>query len=161
MFYAQGIHIRKALKSNKAEGKKMGDAETSQQQTYVEPSGLDKELKSTLAAVRKCKGVQSYSLSTRDGVPKGSYKLCDETHEETLDIMSATIYGAAITAQGELRKKEPKYVKVDAPEGALVIFKIQNYVLGINIGKDSEAETLSELEKIILNLENNGTNPTQ
>ena len=69
-----------------------------------------------LHEIKKLDGVDATAVVSRDGILVGA-EIPPEVHGETFAIMSATMLGAAITANSELNKNMPTKVIVESDDG--------------------------------------------
>jgi hypothetical protein len=73
-----------------------------------------------LRELKKVGGVEASAVVSRDGILMAS-DIPDDVHGETFAIMSATMLGAAITANSELRKKLPDRIVVESTDGRTIV----------------------------------------
>jgi predicted regulator of Ras-like GTPase activity (Roadblock/LC7/MglB family) len=73
-----------------------------------------------LRELKKVGGVEASAVVSRDGILMAS-DIPDDVHGETFAIMSATMLGAAITANSELRKKLPERIVVESSDGRTIV----------------------------------------
>jgi len=73
-----------------------------------------------LRELKKVGGVEASAVVSRDGILMAS-DIPDDVHGETFAIMSATMLGAAITANSELRKKLPERIIVESSDGRTIV----------------------------------------
>ena len=73
-----------------------------------------------LRELKKAGGVEASAVVSRDGILMAS-DIPDDVHGETFAIMSATMLGAAITANSELRKKLPERIIVESDDGRTIV----------------------------------------
>lgn len=73
-----------------------------------------------LKELRKAIPLDASAVVTRDGILMAS-DIPDNVHGETFAIMSATMLGAAITANSELRKGAPKKIVVESDDGKTIV----------------------------------------
>lgn len=73
-----------------------------------------------LRELKKVSGIEASAVVSRDGILMAS-DIPDDVHGETFAIMSATMLGAAITANSELRKKLPERIIVESGDGRTVV----------------------------------------
>jgi predicted regulator of Ras-like GTPase activity (Roadblock/LC7/MglB family) len=73
-----------------------------------------------LRELKKVGGIEASAVVSRDGILMAS-DIPDDVHGETFAIMSATMLGAAITANSELRKKLPERIIVESGDGRTVV----------------------------------------
>jgi len=86
-------------------------------------------------------GVTDYILISNEGVPLSGSIVNKHMHEETLAIMTATMYGAAATANGELRKGSPNYVSLGSEDAISIITKVgKGHILLVSGKPDLEAQ---------------------
>jgi len=77
-------------------------------------------LQPILADLRAIKGVEAVAVVSRDGLLLAA-DVPNDVHGETFAIMSATMLGAAITANSELNKNMPHKVVVHSEDGHTTI----------------------------------------
>ncbi len=73
-----------------------------------------------LRELKKIGGIEASAVVSRDGILMAS-DIPDDVHGETFAIMSATMLGAAITANSELRKKQPDRIIVESGDGRTIV----------------------------------------
>ena len=73
-----------------------------------------------LQEIKKHEGVDATAVVSRDGILVGA-EIPPEVHGETFAIMSATMLGAAITANSELNKNMPSKVIVESDDGFTIV----------------------------------------
>jgi hypothetical protein len=73
-----------------------------------------------LRELKKVGGIEASAVVSRDGILMAS-DIPDDVHGETFAIMSATMLGAAITANSELRKKLPDRIIVESDDGRTIV----------------------------------------
>jgi predicted regulator of Ras-like GTPase activity (Roadblock/LC7/MglB family) len=73
-----------------------------------------------LQEIKKLEGVDATAVVSRDGILVGA-EIPPEVHGETFAIMSATMLGAAITANSELNKNMPSKVVVESDDGMTIV----------------------------------------
>jgi len=73
-----------------------------------------------LRELKKVGGIEASAVVSRDGILMAS-DIPDDVHGETFAIMSATMLGAAITANSELRKKLPDRIIVESGDGRTIV----------------------------------------
>ena len=73
-----------------------------------------------LRELKKIGGIEASAVVSRDGILMAS-DIPDDVHGETFAIMSATMLGAAITANSELRKKLPDRIVVESGDGRTIV----------------------------------------
>jgi uncharacterized protein len=73
-----------------------------------------------LQEIKKLEGVDATAVVSRDGILVGA-EIPPEVHGETFAIMSATMLGAAITANSELNKNMPSKVIVESDDGFTIV----------------------------------------
>jgi len=73
-----------------------------------------------LRELKKVGGIEASAVVSRDGILMAS-DIPDDVHGETFAIMSATMLGAAITANSELRKKLPDRISVESGDGRTIV----------------------------------------
>ena len=73
-----------------------------------------------LQDIKKLDGVDATAVVSRDGILVGA-EIPPEVHGETFAIMSATMLGAAITANSELNKNMPTKVIVESDDGMTIV----------------------------------------
>jgi hypothetical protein len=73
-----------------------------------------------LRELKKGGGIEASAVVSRDGILMAS-DIPDDVHGETFAIMSATMLGAAITANSELRKKLPDRIIVESGDGRTIV----------------------------------------
>jgi hypothetical protein len=73
-----------------------------------------------LHEIKKLDGVDATAVVSRDGILVGA-EIPPEVHGETFAIMSATMLGAAITANSELNKNMPSKVVVESDDGVCIV----------------------------------------
>ncbi|MGQ9582930.1 MAG: roadblock/LC7 domain-containing protein [Thermoplasmatota archaeon] len=73
-----------------------------------------------LRELKRTGGIEASAVVSRDGILLAS-DIPDDVHGETFAIMSATMLGAAITANSELRKKSPDRILVESSDGRTIV----------------------------------------
>jgi len=73
-----------------------------------------------LSELKKTGKVDATAVVSRDGILIGA-EIPPEVHGETFAIMSATMLGAAITANSELNKNMPSKVVVESDDGITIV----------------------------------------
>jgi predicted regulator of Ras-like GTPase activity (Roadblock/LC7/MglB family) len=73
-----------------------------------------------LTELKKSGKVDATAVVSRDGILIGA-EIPPEVHGETFAIMSATMLGAAITANSELNKNMPSKVLVESDDGVTIV----------------------------------------
>lgn len=106
--------------------------------------GRKTEVDPILDKIKNYEGVKGYALISRDGITEKS-ELPSGLHGETFSIMIATIYGAAITTQDELKKDRLNYIRLESDEGPTIITGAGNSILAVNLNKDAK----QTLEKVL------------
>ncbi len=94
-------------------------------------------------------------LINKDGDVEGSVGNIETLQLETFGIMSATIFGAASTANEKLNKNKPNKIIVDSADGDTIIRGLgQKYLLVVRVKKmddlDGIFEDLNETAKDII-----------
>ncbi len=94
-------------------------------------------------------------LINRDGDVEGSVGNIEVLQLETFGIMSATIFGAASTANEKLNKNKPNKIIVDSADGDTIIRSLgKRYLLVVRVKKmddlDVIFDALNEAAKKIL-----------
>ena len=109
-----------------------------------------------ILAKLKSFGVTDYMLLSEHGMPMVSdvqNKGNIETHMETIAIMAATVYGAANTANSELRKIAPSYVRIDSKDATSIIAKAgKRHFLLVSGTPDLESK-ISDVMQIVKDVE--------
>jgi predicted regulator of Ras-like GTPase activity (Roadblock/LC7/MglB family) len=85
-----------------------------------------------LESLKKEMNLVGIAIVRRDGTI-GDSLLSEQLNKDTFSIMCATIYGAAITANNELKYKNLKKIVIDTESGSLVIvpFKDRHFIISI------------------------------
>ncbi len=100
--------------------------------------------------------VEIASVINKDGDVQASVGNIEPIQLETFGIMAATIFGAALTANEQLRKNKPSKIMVDAPDGETIIRGVgKNNLLVVRAKKNGDTnyilEEMNETSKKILN----------
>ncbi len=99
-------------------------------------------------------GIELVCLVRRNGDTLGSAGDITARQLESFGIMSATIYGAANTANEQLGKQRPEWIIIKGKDGNTVISKVDEYhVLVVRVAPDKEMEhILQDIDRFIVSL---------
>ncbi len=99
-----------------------------------------------LEDLKKELSLTGIAIVRRDGTMEDSI-LSDQLNKDTFSIMCATIYGAAITANNELKYKNLKRIVIDTESGSLLLLPYKDRHFLISIAPQNS--NLDELAKKI------------
>lgn len=95
-----------------------------------------------LSDLKKTGKIDATAVVSRDGILVGA-EIPPEVHGETFAIMSATMLGAAITANSELNKNMPSKVIVESDDGITIVAGAGiNSILVVSSKSDDKAEII-------------------
>jgi len=85
-----------------------------------------------LENLKKELSLTGIAIIRRDGTMEDSV-LSEQLNKDTFSIMCATIYGAAITADNELKYKDLKRIVIDTESGSLLLlpYKDRHFLISI------------------------------
>ncbi len=87
--------------------------------------------------------VEIACLINKNGDVEASVGSIEPLQLETFGIMAATIFGAASTANDQLKKNKPNKIIVDSPDGDTVIRGLgKKYLLVVRTKKDKDLDEL-------------------
>jgi predicted regulator of Ras-like GTPase activity (Roadblock/LC7/MglB family) len=109
---------------------------------------LADELREMLKGLRQ-EGVRSSAVISRDGLVIAS-DLDAGSYVETFAIMCATLMGAAVTANMELKRGTPEKVTVESSDGKMLIMNAGRKAVVVSVlgGGSDEALVSREMSKI-------------
>ncbi len=116
---------------------------------------MTEDLKGMLKELR-VDGVKSSAIISRDGLVIAA-DLDGGTYVETFAIMCATLMGAAVTANMELKRGAPEKVTVESSDGKMLIVSAGRKAVVVSVigsGVD-EAHVTKQMEKIAASLKQN------
>ena len=109
---------------------------------------MTEDLKGMLRKLKE-DGVRSSAIISRDGLVIAA-DLDSGTYVETFAIMCATLMGAAVTANMELKRGAPEKVTVESTDGKMLILSAGKKAVVVSVvgsGTD-EAHVIKQMEKI-------------
>lgn len=105
-----------------------------------------------LSDLKKTGKIDATAIVSRDGILVGA-EIPPEVHGETFAIMSATMLGAAITANSELNKNMPTKVVVESDDGITIVAGAGiNSILVVSSKNNDTGAVISATDKAIENL---------
>lgn len=109
---------------------------------------MSEHLKSMLRELRG-DGVTSSAVISRDGLVIAA-DLDSATYVETFAIMCATLMGAAVTANMELKKAPPERVTVESSDGKMLILSAGRKAVVVSVISNGVDEThvTKQMERI-------------
>jgi predicted regulator of Ras-like GTPase activity (Roadblock/LC7/MglB family) len=109
---------------------------------------MTEDLKGMLKELRT-DGVTSSAIISRDGLVIAS-DLDTGTYVETFAIMCATLMGAAVTANMELKRGSPERVTVESSDGKMLILSAGRRAVVVSVisGGTDEDHVARKMEKI-------------
>lgn len=109
---------------------------------------MTEDLKAMLRAL-KDDGVKSSAIISRDGLVIAA-DLDSGTYVETFAIMCATLMGAAVTANMELKRGSPDRVTVESSDGKMLILSAGRKAVVVSVIGDGvdEERIAKQMEKI-------------
>lgn len=109
---------------------------------------MTEELKGMLKELRS-DGVKSSAIISRDGLVIAA-DMDTGTYVETFAIMCATLMGAAVTANMELKRGAPDKVTVESSDGKMLIVSAGRKAVVVSVieGGVDEEHVTKQMEKI-------------